>query len=91
MSILEYLKPAPNTEKRVFNSVVSTPGERCLLTDIKKIYLNNILQDPEFMRIPLKIFQQEIIDAYKLNTLVDNKRWIYMRIEKSMYDLKKPG
>ena len=37
------------TEKCVFNSVVSTPGARCLLADIKHFYLNNILPDPEFM------------------------------------------
>ena len=46
------------TLKCVFNSVVSTPGVRCLLADIKYFYLNNILPDPEFMRIPLKIFPQ---------------------------------
>ena len=30
------------TAKCVFNSVVSTPGDRCLLADIKNFYLNNI-------------------------------------------------
>ena len=45
--------------KYVFNSVVSTPGARCLLADINNFYLNNILPDPEFMRIPLKIIPQE--------------------------------
>ena len=43
------------TAKCFFNSVVSTPGAGCLLADIKHFYLNNILLDPEFMRIPLKI------------------------------------
>ena len=54
------------TEKCVFNSVVSTPGARCLLADIKHFYLNNSIPDPEFMRIPLKIIPQEIIDTYDL-------------------------
>ena len=36
------------TEKCVFNSVVSTPGDMCILADIKYFYLNNILPDPEF-------------------------------------------
>ena len=61
------------TAKRVFNSVVSTPGGRCLLVDIKHFYLNNILPDPEFMRIPLKIVPQEIIDTYDLKALVDSQ------------------
>ena len=51
------------TAKCVFKSVVSNPGERCLLADIKHFYLNNVLPDPEFMCIPLKNFPQEIIDA----------------------------
>ena len=77
------------TEKCVFNIVVSTPGARCLLDDIKNYYLNNILPDPEFIRIPLKIIPQEIIDDYNLTSLVDYQGWIYMRIKKGMYGLKK--
>ena len=61
------------TANCVFNSVVSTPGARCLLADIKHFYLNNILPDPEFMRIPLKIIPHEIIEAYNLTILIDNQ------------------
>ena len=56
--------PSVTTAKCVFNSVVSTPGARYLLANIKHFYLNNILPDPEFMRITLKIIPQEIIDTY---------------------------
>ena len=76
------------TEKCFFNSVVSIPGDRCLLADIKHFYLNNILPDPEFMRIPIKIIPREIIDYYDLKALVDNQGWIYMCIKKGMYGLK---
>ena len=79
------------TSKCVFNIAVSIPGARCLLADIKHFYLNNILPDSDFMRIPLKIIPQEIIDAYDLKALVDYQGWIYMRIEKCMYDLKHSG
>ena len=79
------------TEFFFFNSVVSTPGARCLLADIKHFYLNNILPDPEFMRIPLKIFPQEIIYAYKIAALVYYQGWVYMRIKKGMYGLKQAG
>ena len=58
------------TSECVFNSVVSTPGARCLLTDIKHFYSNNTLPDPEFMRIPLKTIPLEIIDNYELKALV---------------------
>ena len=66
--------------KCAFNSVVSTPGARCLLADIKHVYLNKILPDPDFMRIPLKTIPQEIIDTYDLKALVDKQVWIFMRI-----------
>ena len=79
------------TAKCVFKSVVSTPGAMFLLADIKHFYLNNILPDPEFMRIPLKIIPQEIIDAYKLTAPVDNHGCIYMCIKKGVYDLKQAG
>ena len=40
---------------------------------------------------PIKIIPQEIIDTYDLKTLVDDQGWIYMRIDKGMYGLKKSG
>ena len=64
------------TAKCVFNSVVSTTGARCLLANIKHFYLNNVLRYPEFMRIPVEIIPQEIIDAYNLTALVDDQGWI---------------
>ena len=85
---LRALTASVTKAKNIFNSVVYTPGARCLLTDIKHFYLNNILLDPEFMRSPLKIILQEIIDAYNLATLVDNQGWIYMCIKMGVYGLK---
>ena len=79
------------TAKCVFNTVVSTPGARYLLAEIKHFYLNNILTDPEFMRISLKIIPREIIDAYNLTALVKYQGWIYMHIKKGMYGLKQAG
>ena len=76
------------TAKCAFTCVVSTPGARCLFLDIKIFHLNNILPDHEFMRIPLKIIPQEIIDTYDIKSLVDDQGWIYMLIEKVMYGLK---
>ena len=50
------------------------------MANINFFYLNNILPDPEFMLIPLKITPQEIIDAYNLTALIDHQVWIYMHI-----------
>ena len=79
------------TAKFVFNSVVSTLGARCILYDIKHFYLNSILLEPEFMRIPLKSIPREIIYAYDLTALVKYQWWIYIRIEKGVYGLKQAG
>ena len=79
------------TEKCVFNSVVSTPGARCLLADIKHFYLSNVLPYPEFMRILLKIIPQEIIHSYNHTVLVDKQVWIHMRIKKVIHGLKQYG
>ena len=34
---------------------------------------------------------QEIIDQYKLNDIVDNKGWVYIKIYKGMYGSKQAG
>ena len=79
------------TAKCVFNSEVSTPGARCLLANIKHFYFNNILADPEFMLILLKITPEKIINAYNLTALVNDQGWTYMCIEKGIYGLKRAG
>ena len=46
------------TKKFLFNSVISTPGAKCLVADVKKLYLNNDLPDPEHMKLHLHIIPQ---------------------------------
>ena len=46
------------TSKCLFNSVVSTQKEKCVLADIKKFYLNNDLPDPECMRFHISTIPQ---------------------------------
>ena len=43
------------------------------------------------MRIPLTNITQEMIDKYNLNNIVTHQGWIYMKIQKTLYDLKQPG
>ena len=79
------------TAKCLFNSVISTPGSKCLIADIKNFYLNNDLPDPEYMKLQLHIIPQEIIDEYSLHDLVDKYGWVYLKIVKGMYCLKQAG
>ena len=72
----------------VFDSVISTPGAKCLTADIQHVYLNNELPDPEYMRLPISIIPQDFIGTYDLQSLVDDQGWVYFGIDKSMYGLK---
>ena len=73
-----------------FNSVLSTPDAKFAVFDISNFYLNCKLKRPEFMRLPLKIIPQEIIDKYNLmDVAVDG--WVYIRIEGGMYGLPQAG
>ena len=50
------------TAKCLFNSVISTPGTKCLIADVKFFYINNDLPEPEYMKLNIKIIPKEIID-----------------------------
>ena len=57
----------------------------------KKIYLNNALPDPEYMKFHISTIPQEIIDGYNLMKIFDNKGFVYVKIVKGMYGLKQEG
>ena len=77
-----------NTAKCLFNSIFSTPNAKCLIADIYKYYLSNDLPQPEYIKIHISIITQEIMNAYNLQEIVDNKLFVYMKICKGMYGLK---
>jgi hypothetical protein len=78
------------TAKILFNSVISTPDVRFMCTDVKDFYLNTPMARYEYMRLPLRILPQEIMDQYELLPLVHNG-WIYVEIRKGMYGLPQAG
>jgi hypothetical protein len=56
----------------------------------KKIYLNTLLERPEYIQLALTIIPQEIIDKYKLMEKERNGK-VYIRIDKGMYGLPQEG
>ena len=44
------------------------------------------MERPEYMRMPIKIIPQEIIDKYNLNDIV-NLKWVYIKVPNSMYGI----
>ena len=75
------------TVKLLLNSVISTPGAKFMTLDIKDFYLNTPMDSPEFLRMKLDHFPQDVIDHYGLNGKVDDKGMLYVRVDKGMYGL----
>ena len=79
------------TAKCLFNSVIFSPGAKCLIADVKNFYLNNDLPETEYMKLKIHIIPQEIIDNYALHKIVDDNGLVYLEIVKGMYGLKQNG
>jgi hypothetical protein len=74
----------------LFNSTISTPGEKFLVIDIKNFYRNPLLERYEYMVVLMASFPQEVIDENGLDKLaVDGK--VYIEIHKGMYGLPQVG
>jgi len=78
------------TIKTHWNSVISTPTSRYCTIDIKDFYLNSKLEEYEYMRLPVDLIPQEIIDLYNLKDLVCDG-FIHMEIRGGMYGLPQAG
>ena len=76
--------------KMLWNSVLSTPAAKYFTMDISNFYLATPMDHPEYMRLPMKIMPQEIIDKYNLNNIASDG-WVYVRIERGMYGLPVAG
>jgi hypothetical protein len=78
------------TAKLVINSTISTPNARYMCGDIKNFYLGTPMARYKYMRLPITIIPQEIIDEYNLLDIVHNG-FIYMEIRRGMYGLPQAG
>ena len=77
-------------KKLVINSTISTPRARYMCCDLGKFYLGTPLDRYEYIRLSIKIFPQNIIDAYNLLGLVHNG-YVYCEIKRGMYRLPQVG
>ena len=69
------------TAKILWNSVLSTENAKFITADAKKNYLNTPLDRFEYMRMPLHLIPNHLIDQYKLKEKTHNG-YIYMEIRK---------
>ena len=78
------------TAKILFNSVLSTPGAKFMGIDVKDFYLNTALDRYEYIRIPVHMIPQAIMDWYNLHDKVHNG-YVYAEVHKGMYGFKQAG
>ena len=76
--------------KLLWNSVLSTPGAKYFTMDISNFYLGSPLPRPEFMRLPIRLIPDKIIQKYNLKQIEEDGT-VYLKIVKGMYGLPQAG
>ena len=61
-----------------------------MCTDIANFYLNKPMNRYEYIKLPLDIIPEEIIQQYNLRNL-EHKGFVYMKLQKGMYGLPQAG
>ena len=59
--------------------------------DIKDFYLNMPLERPEFLRMKLSYFPDDVIEHYDLKSKVDAKGFVFVKCVRGMYGLPHAG
>lgn len=74
--------------KLLFNNVIldAKDGARFAGMDLKRYVFANTNENPEYMKMAIKYFPEDIRQRYNLYQLVDNE-YIYIKIKKGMYGL----
>jgi hypothetical protein len=76
--------------KAIINSVCSTKAALYMNMDIKNYYLGTPLERYEYIRIPISMVPDKIMDEYNLHALVHNS-YLYIEVRKGMYGLPQAG
>ena len=59
--------------------------------DIKDLYLNTSLERPEYLRMKLIHFPDDVIENYKLKDKVNARGFVYAKCVKGMHGLPHAG
>ena len=78
------------TAKLLFNSVLSTPNAKFMTADLKDFYLGTPMDRYEYMRVPIWMLPDDIIEQYNLKPLFHNGH-VYVEIRRGMYGLPQAG
>eukprot|EP00957_Ditylum_brightwellii_P203806 15336276-Ditylum_brightwellii.AAC.1 len=78
------------TAKLLLNSVISMPNAKKIGIDIKEFYLNTPMTDFEYMRFPIELIPEEIMQQHNIQVIA-HKRHVCAEIRKGMYRLPQAG
>ena len=76
--------------KILINSVISdaSEGARFISLDLKDFYLASPMLTPEYMKVHISKFPDDIIEKYNLKDIVTHDGFIFIKIQKGMYGLR---
>ena len=76
------------TAKLLINSTLLTKGKSLWLqTYIQNFYIQNDLEDNQYIHFAMDMISQDIIDEYNLKAIVHKDRYCYTEIRKAIYGL----
>jgi len=78
------------TSKLMWNSVLSTEGARYISLDIKNFYLSVPLDRYEYLKMPLTLFPEWIIEQYNLRLHALNG-FVYLEMRRAVWGLSQAG
>ena len=73
--------------KLIFNSVVSTKGAKFMTMEISNFYMITPLNQPEYIRINIRDFPDEIVREYNLKEKTEADGSVYIAANCGMYGL----
>ena len=65
------------TIKLLLNSVVSSIWAKFMTADVKNFYLNTPMEEPEYIKIPVRLIPDEIKVEYKVSEF-ENAGYVYV-------------
>ena len=79
------------TANILINSFLSTKNAKFMAMDIFNFYIQNDLEDFQYIWLHISMIPQKIIEEYNLTSMVEPDWWCYAEIIKCMYRLKEAG
>ena len=77
--------------KILFNSIISTKGEKFMTADIKNFYLMTPPKRWEYIKMRLSDIPDEIVKEYNLKEIATKDGSIYVEVRRGMYGLPQAG